>query len=229
MQCRRSNSLHRWKVIACSNAVQSFRGVFTRLCLLLRRVLEGANIFEEGITSQTKNRYSLDLVRESAWIVVKKQHDDSTIALIDWLIGCLTVCQPRKVNVCHVRGEGNWLSRLRMANEIQMPQHKIVNNFQLFSREWFQGNSMCIDSRQSTQLCLSHGVKHSSPFCWPAGEHNVYKAKTTNGNVSEGEQIQRRTVHGEIAWPIYVYYILYTAWTFESMGQLNCVCLFVCC
>jgi len=35
----------------------------------------------------------------------------------------------------------------------KMPQYNIVNNVKLFSHDWFQGNSMCIDRRQSTQQC----------------------------------------------------------------------------
>jgi len=32
---------------------------------------------------------------------------------------------------------------------IKMPQYNIVNNVYLFSDDWFQGNSMCIDMRQN--------------------------------------------------------------------------------
>jgi len=34
-----------------------------------------------------------------------------------------------------------------------MAEYEIVNNAYLFSHNWFQGNIMCIDRRQSTQLC----------------------------------------------------------------------------
>jgi len=34
----------------------------------------------------------------------------------------------------------------------KMPQYNIVINVTLFSHDWFQGNSMCIDRKQSTQL-----------------------------------------------------------------------------
>jgi len=33
----------------------------------------------------------------------------------------------------------------------KMPQYNIVNNVKLFSHDWFQGNSMCIDRRHSAQ------------------------------------------------------------------------------
>jgi len=50
----------------------------------------------------------------------------------------------------------------------QMPQYNIVNNVWLFSHNWFQGNSMCIDRRQSTQLC---------PWLWPFwSSKNISKA-----------------------------------------------------
>jgi len=38
----------------------------------------------------------------------------------------------------------------------KMPQYNIMNNAKLFSQDWFQGNSMCIDRRQSTQLRPYH-------------------------------------------------------------------------
>jgi len=45
----------------------------------------------------------------------------------------------------------------------KMPQHNIVNNVWLFTHDWFQDNSMCIDRRQSTQLCpYQMGICHES-------------------------------------------------------------------
>jgi len=35
----------------------------------------------------------------------------------------------------------------------KMPHYNIVNIVWLFSHDWFQGNSMCIDRRQSIWLC----------------------------------------------------------------------------
>jgi len=53
----------------------------------------------------------------------------------------------------------------------KMPQHNIVNIFYSFSHDWFQGKSMCIDRRQSTQLCPYHMRFYYNYLSWLS--HNV--------------------------------------------------------
>jgi len=50
--------------------------------------------------------------------------------------------------LCH---DEDTCKTVRPCARSKMPQYNIVNNVNLFSHDWFQGNSMCIDRRQSTK------------------------------------------------------------------------------
>jgi len=63
--------------------------------------------------------------------------------------------------LCH---DQNTCKTVHTCARSKMTQHNIVNNVQLFSYDWFQGNSTCIDRRQSTQLCPEHMGRNDYEF-----------------------------------------------------------------
>jgi len=64
------------------------------------------------------------------------------VGTVDWLIGRLTACQHRKVNLCRLR-EGNCLRRLRMANEMQC----IIPYVTQYQRNTVHSNTLQVHKR----------------------------------------------------------------------------------